>query len=685
MIDELVKVANAMAGAKIVPIDWHDKLVGLPKASKYKPCIRIWLTSDGHIKELESLGIGQAALLRKYEPDLGRSLPGFNVRPLFRQVRSFEEIQGKKLEKDLIELLKKGYLDWSLFLREEDDFWAKTRDGLTACFGRVREQLEKACSSRLNNDETLAKFLKTVSKIDIETFQGEYTAAVKYKIQQGELPFSLLCYFVTEEKKRKEDTNSRAPVPKISVFLDIVDYSEYPVAHERTMIRLNKLLWEKDKETIPDNNEEDAYGLDSKFIEEKFPRVTVPILGGVILRSQVKTIPAQMRYHRCESITFPVGAETKKRIRTALEWIADPERDGETYGIAGDRELLFAYPRILPRDKVPIAKMFGAQPDISLGEVKFERIANSVITQLKGLGISAAEAELEIFFLRKMDKARTKVVYYRNVSVELLERASGIWSEGCQNIPLLDVWDWSEERDENTGKLRAVKIDSASVFPIKLHRYLNTIWKRSGDHAGKVKIFEPADGLTLLLGEQQCIAQAAYMMERFVQHSQGYFLFLCRGTGKREITKLPDKIYYPGILGLLLLKLGKGKDEYMKENAFLLGRFLRIADEIHRLYCEVVRDNDLPPELCGSSLLVGMMESPGRTMHQLAMRSAPYVKWARAYVGQDKAGLVHFWMQQWAIIADQLHLSEWPKRLPPEERAQVFLGYLASFPKNQNQ
>ncbi len=131
----------------------------------------------------------------------------------------------------------------------------------------------------------------------------------------------------------------------------------------------------------------------------------------------------------------------------------------------------------------------------------------------------------------------------------------------------------------------------------------------------------------------------------------------------------------------------------MNESAFLLGRCLRIADEVHRLYCEVVRKNELPSELCGSSLLVSMMESPTTTLSQLAMRSAPYVKWACAY-HDDKAVkktnddntikvivLVKSWWRRWGDVADQLHTIEWPKRLTPEERAQVFLGYLASFSK----
>jgi hypothetical protein len=692
MIDELIRVADAMKDADIVSVNWHPKLKVLPKVSKNAPCVRIWLKSDGHIKDVEALTAEQVVQLRKFEPDNGKSLPGFNVRPLYRLTMTGDE--SKKVVKEMETALKKSGFDCIPFMRQEDDFWSKTRDGLERSFGAVRKDIESVCADRLEKGETLQKFFDVVRQIDVAQFQKEYTDVVRRKIESGELPLSLMFYFVTEAKKQKEDADSRTPVPKFSVFLDVEDYTNYPVAHAKTISRLNSLLMSS-QETIKtpvagDLIDSDAYGLDSRQKNEKFPSVTLPFLGGVILRSQVKTIPAQRRYHQCESDTFPVGVVARQRAKAALEWITDKERDGETYGIAGDQEMLFAYPKVLPKSRVPLAKMVGAQPDANLKGAKFERLAKSVIEQLRGLGHSAAEAELELFSLRKMDKARTKVVYYRNTTVASLEAASLAWHEGSQNIPALSLRDWSENKDEKTGKPYPVPVESVTVFPVKLQRFLNTVWKRDGDMAGKVKIFEPADGLRLLL-EDPCDALAKHMMERFMQHAQGYFLTLCRTQcridekGRREISKLPDKSYYPGILGLLLFKLGKQKDEYMNEIAFLLGRCLRVADELHRLYCEVVRNNSLPPELCGSSLLIGTMESPCMALNQLAMRSAPYVKWARG--GSDKGekgGLVWYWLKQWEVIADQLHTQQWPKRLTPEERAKVFLGYLSSFPKKEN-
>lgn len=704
MINELVKVADAMQNAEINPVDWHPKLKTLPKATKKSPCIRVWLSNDGNISNMELLSKEKIEKLRKYEPDNGKALPAFNVLPLYRIVKSKEEInsaRGRSGERIKSEWTKQFLLS-DINEQEKNDFWEKTRDITHQCFGRVNEELITLCQTNLLDDETLQIFFNAIKKINVTQFHQEYRNMVRKKVENGEFPSSLLCYFVTEEKKQKEDSSSKVSLPKFSVFLDIESYNKYPVSHTKTIDRLNELLnltLENKQMPVEGNTDKDAYGLNTQQINEKFPSVSLSFLGGVILRSQVKAIPAQKRYHQCESATFPVGADTRKRIKSAMEWISTPERKGATYGVAGNKELLFAYPQALPEKKITLAKMFGAQEDSAYEKLDtFEHLSKTVIEQLKGLGNVLANGELEIFSIRKMDKARTKVVYYHNTTVKALEQASASWHEGCKNIPLLDLQDWSKDTAEKTGKHYPIKVKALTVFPVKLHAHLNTVWKRDGKEknkggqAGKTKIFEPSDGLHLLLSYRSN-ALSKHMLERFMQHARGYFIALCQSTGKHEISNIPNKEIYPGILGLLLSKLGKNKEEFMNESAFLLGRCLRIADEVHRLYCEVVRKNELPSELCGSSLLVSMMESPVTTLSQLAMRSAPYVKWACAYhddktVKKTNDGntikyivLVKSWWKRWADVADQLHATKWPKRLTQEERAQVFLGYLASFSK----
>lgn len=680
MIDELVKAAKAMRNAGISAKDWHPKLKTLPKATAKKPCIRIWLTTEGHIHDLEPLSAELAAQLRKFEPDNGRSFPGFNVRPLY--IQTLSDASAKVTSKELEGKIRSGVIDWTETLAFADDLWAKgTITTIDRIFSHVSESLKKMCltGNGLDSDETLMRLFNIVAKMNTRQFQSEYCEKVKEKISDGTLPLSLLIFF---GKEGKEGT--------FSVFLDIKDYKKYPVAYPKTIERLNTLMTARESEESlnPGDGGTDAYGLDTTSLNEKFPEVTLPALGGVKLRSQVKEVPAQSRYGFCEAHTFHVGSESRKQTKRALEWLSSRDREGQTYGVAGDKELLFAYPHALPDKQIPLAQLFGVQKqdDSYQQEDSFERLAASVIEQLKGSGNKSAKAELEIFSLRKMDKARTKVIYYRNVTVSLLEQASAAWHAGCQNIPMLAARDWSKDKNEKTGKAYPIPVEGLTVFPIKLYRYLNAIWKYDGQRAdtnkSKVKIFTPTDGLRLLLDIPND-SLAAHMLSHFILHAQGYFLTLCHGLGKNEVVSLPDKGYYIGILGLLLFNLENKKENFMKESAFLLGRCLRVADEIHRLYCEVVRKKEFPSQLCGSSMLVGMMESPATSLSQLAMRSAPYVKWARACHDKEKGKLVHYWMREWSAIADQLHQLEWPKRLTPEARAQLFLGYLASFPRSE--
>ena len=48
----------------------------------------------------------------------------------------------------------------------------------------------------------------------------------------------------------------------------------------------------------------------------------------------------------------------------------------------------------------------------------------------------------------------------------------------------------------------------------------------------------------------------------------------------------------------------------MRKPAFLIGRFLSLADTLHAEYCEVVRDGDMPPQLLGNALVPTAIQEP---------------------------------------------------------------------------
>ncbi|MCU0600503.1 MAG: hypothetical protein MUE70_14750, partial [Desulfobacterales bacterium] len=199
---------------------------------------------------------------------------------------------------------------------------------LSNIFENVCAELEKYCVDNFEEGETLQLFFKAVRKIDINIFKSEFENKV----------YGTFSKDITDNVFKNNS--------KPSVFLDVYEYNNYPVSSLMTMERLSELLW---LSYMPkDSKYADAYNPHEKGLEDLYPPVNLPLLGNIKLRSQVKAIPAQKRYDCCESITFPTGLESRKRTKRALEWLSNSERNGGTYGVAGDKELLFAYPLVLP-------------------------------------------------------------------------------------------------------------------------------------------------------------------------------------------------------------------------------------------------------------------------------------------------------------------------------------------------
>ena len=124
---------------------------------------------------------------------------------------------------------------------------------------------------------------------------------------------------------------------------------------------------------------------------------------------------------------------------------------------------------------------------------------------------------------------------------------------------------------------------------------------------------------------------------------------------------------------------------------YLYGQLLKAADELHALYCHVVRkDGEIPPNLVGSSLFRNAAEAPIRTMDLLSQRIMPYYSWAKSYrlKGIKEPGK-ESWRAGWLYsicekTMDKLQ-NNWkePMQFNDEEKEQLFIGYLAAFPKKE--
>jgi hypothetical protein len=675
MLNELYRLSEALQRAGIIPFDWHDNFSEIPNSNNKKPCYKISLGTNAEVSDITPVSSDLAGYLRKYEPNNGHSFPAFNIYPIYR-------ITGPDRKK----LLKKWREGKEPIDREQLQAWCKDEvslnwdDKITAklkwCLYKIPQELAPILGDiphaylavRNLLDKCAAYIID--SELSVTLFRKALEARLWRKLDNGEQVALLLPFLVYEGNSDKAPDKDRGT---LSVCLDVTEWTEYPVVHKRTMVWINECLM-KQQNTATVATISDAYAQDSAGYDEKLPEVKLPVLGGVKLRAMYKGWPCQYRYGTIEAASFRVGQESRRRMKGALEWLGNPEREGLTWGRVDGKELLFAYPYIIPPTPLKIAGCLGANKTNDR-TARFEEYAREVITGLRGLAKPMKEIELQIFSLRKMDKARTKVVFHRNYTAQRMADAAAEWQDGCYNIPNI-IWHvWGEEK----GKW--IESQPDAPFPLQISGCLNQVWKLDGSTNKAVSAISLTVGIELLLDEQASIRLIPHLLTVTLQNGKGLLLAMGNLMHKSEVITTKNEIdrqkqWLPAIVGLLLYKLGIRKENYMNNAPYLVGNMFKVSDDLHALYCKEVRSNKMPPQLLGNALMVAALESPEQALAQLALRIVPYLGWAKTN-NTESAGLSRHFLKGFSEIEAKLKEQTLPQRLNNADRAQLLLGYLA--------
>jgi len=673
VLNELCQLSESLKKAGIQPQDWQKDFKPLPNASVKKPCYKIVLGSEGTVVQVEILKPETVGILRKWEPSNGHSFPGMNIQPLYRIA---EEDQKKLLKKwrDGKESVDVTRLKaWCL---DENKNWdQKALDKVQKCLSDIPQLLLSLLGDIPTEFEAIKHLIRSA-----ETFQRRETLE-KYvwaELEAGTDVSTLMPILVHEGNEAKAADKDRG---RLSVFLDIKNWTHYPVAHEKTMRFLNKRLLLQRTSTLRKSSAVDAYGVsigddDGK---EKMPDVKLRVLGGVRLRAMNRESSCQFRYGTIDSSSFPAGQESRKHAKGALEWLGSAQLEGLTWGRVTAREVLFAYPSEVPPSPPSLASILGARKEGD-NSARFAEYAKDVIVQLKGLNRDLEQVELHVFSLRKMDKARTKVVFHRNYSADRLAIASADWQEGCENIPPIHIPTWGDNKGET------IIATPETPFPLHLAACLNRVWKMDGSTECALNVIAPTSGVELLLDTKNR-RHVARLLSVAIKNGKGLFISMGHALNRGERIPLKgldmQKQLMPSILGLLLHKGSIRKERYMMNTPYLVGNMLKVSDDLHGLYCKEVRGGKLPPQLLGNALMAAALQSPIQALSQLASRIPPYLGWARTN-RTDHAGLSRYFMKCYSEIESKLKGQTLPSRLNDEERAQLLLGYLASSERSQS-
>ncbi len=607
--------------------------------------------------------------------------PGFNIQPLYRIADEDKKKHLKKLREGqaVIDLnLLRQWISEGQSMNWDDAFGRK----VNKCLGEIPEKLQKQCANMPRDFESFNILCERSAKWGNGNYLGFFHAlerCIWETLERGQQVRSLLPVLIQEGTLGKKPTEDRG---SISVFLDVTDFAEYPVAHVKTIKCLNEcLLGQADTGGIrAECGSKDAFGRGTGSLEEKLPEVKLPIIGGVKLRAMNSESPCQYRYGTVDARSYRIGSESRTLAKGALEWLKDESREGQTWGRADVKELLFAYPTIVPQAHIKLASCLGARKQDDK-EARFANYAEDVVSCLKGISPSLKDIELRVFSLRKMDKARTKVVFHRNYSAQRLADAAKEWQQGCANTPSIRIGAWGEIKGE------IIATEPETPFPLQIADCLNRVWKLDGTSKCETKSMAKSRGIELLLDEFAVRNQVAHLLALALQNGKGLFYWLGNTLHGGKIINLDglnkQKLLMPAILGLLLWKLGIHKEVYMNNSPYLVGRMLKLADELHALYCKEVRDGNLPPQLLGNALMTAALDSPTRALAQLALRIAPYLGWAKTN-STNSAGLSRYFLKQLGFVEGALRDSILPPRLDDPARAQLLLGYISSNPQTED-
>lgn len=689
MLNELYSLSSVLESKNISTKEWHREYKLLPKVTPKAPCFRIWLSKDGSICDIESISAELAIFLRKFGSNQ-RSFPAFNIAPLYRITDEKQISDLEQIEKGTLVVDPSVIRSWCTNDNWDEDLVKKVdrclhnaSHDLLELIG-YSEQKENALIRELMR---LANSFSDESDKSFRTILEKFIFAQLQKQENIKLLLYMLFHKGDAKKAAKDDTG-----PSLSIILDLFDWKQYgcPVASEHITewINANLLLSKKASSVaLSEISEKDAFGL--PFVNPDEPMPNVKLSGfEVILRAMFNGQPCQYRYKRIDDASYPIAYENRSLAKKSLEWIASLEREGITWQKVDKSEIVFVYPSKLPEVPLKFASIFGSNrtDNSAQSEARFEQVAKEFIKVFKGIPIQEKPDLIQIFTIRKLDRARSKVIFTRNCSPDQFIQAAEEWESGCYNTP-----------DTDLG-------DRIIPFPLHVARIVNNVWKQSGELAqGKnpVERMKYYQGMELLLDIMQESMLSNYL-HILLTGSSGLVNYL--GNWVNSGSKCKDKseekrlIYLKGettlllsIFGLFLFKHNNRKEIYMENTAYLLGQLLKISDELHTLYCNAVRNEDVPPQLAGSALFVSACEAPNQAVSQLSLRMNPYITWAKQYRFKNieeknkeswKAG---WYLSLYEDVADKLKLLMTNTiRFSDFDKAKLFIGYLASFPKRES-
>jgi len=471
MLNELHSLSDALSSMSIPTKEWYREYKPIPKVTAKAPCIRIWIGENGSIYGFDSIDAELSTAIRKYGNNQN-SFPAFNIAPLYR-------ITNKQIIKELEQTTKDHTLldfdkikSWCT-----EDNWRmsivrKVNNCIIKSALELQEHIEQWAPSQENSITALINSLRAYSDDGGIVFREKLEACVFSKLQAKECVETAL--FILFHKGNPDARDPEKDSGSLSVILDYIGWQKYkyPVASEDTTEWINNVLLQSEtiEEEIQKDERRDAFGMPLGNINEPMPGVKLPGFD-VILRAMFREQRCQERYGTFDDDSFPIAKQSRAKVKRALEYISTSDKEDITWKRVDSKETVFAYPSKLGAIPLKLASLLGPSScnNREHSKVRFEKCAKDFIKTFRGLEPQSKPDNIRIFSIRKMDKARSKVVFTRNLSPEWYIDRAETWQAGCKNVPSINF------------------IEPYTPFPLEVADIINAVWKPNGELATQGK------------------------------------------------------------------------------------------------------------------------------------------------------------------------------------------------------
>ena len=609
--------------------------------------------------------------LRKYEKAAGYSFPSFNVPPLLRFASDDEKERAAAFrkalrsnkppgtsvrDKELAHLLSVSTSGWvrpDKSARGTDEM-----DQVNGCLSSVVQDLAAMLGKGTDESRSFVELLRRAQRPNGNALyeQLKKIAIREMKSKPSEAVEWMDVLFFHSGKTPK----------KIAIVLELNDQSQfaYPANHPAVQAWVNGRLLKMETDATGMQRHAvapDAFGVYGGGMNDSFPEVKMSVLGNVKLRAMSSESPCQRRYGLSDAKSFQVSQPVRQDMKNALEWITRDERCGRTWSdvpsIGGASAMLIAYPSELPEQAPGLAGLFcgmeGEQSDPDGS--RFEVCARRVIRTLQGQPASSRKADLRVFVLTKPDGFRTKVLHSSRYTVQHLLDSADEWQVFCRDSPPIEIRQFDLKKGD-----KPVRKGPLTPYPAQVVWCLNTAWQRMGTRAETAFDLQISDALSLFLADGPVLRTVATRAVRAVTRNSLSLLLAIGQAAHQGMVHPMTKVYskqallLPGILALLLHKLGNEKGTYMKNPPYLIGRLLSVADQLHVQYCREVRKGQVPPQLVGNALMTSAMETPEKALALFWQRIKPYHAWAQTVQGGNEVRLAKYFLGEMGRVSSEL-------------------------------